>query len=103
METKTPAQVATGIDSGQLERAGKAADMRKWSLKTIRKAGATAVGNHKEFSRFAEYFLANTPEAIADRHYVKPSDDEFRRTLAWLGEHFELDTLEHAGVEPVKV
>lgn len=69
---------------------------RAWTLKNFRSTSATAIGNHPEFCRFAQYFLDHAPKTIADKHYVKPSQADFDRCVLWLGSHLGLDRL---GVE----
>ena len=84
--------------AGELETGddGKPA-MRRWSLKTIRKAGATAIGNHPTDARFAPYYLGRAPDTVAATHYVRPSEEQFRDCLKWLGESFRVDTADKIG------
>ena len=90
-----PNEIKAAIEAGEVELDDtKQPVMRHWPLKTIRKAGATLIGNHKEHSRFAEYYLADTPNSVTDRHYVRPSEEQFRECLQWLGQEMAIDTLD---------
>lgn len=64
-------------------RAKKAAGV-EGTPKMFRKTGATLLGNHPEYGRFAEHYLAHAGKSVADRHYVKPSDPQFFAALDWL-------------------
>ena len=64
----------------------------RWHLKSIRKAGATAIGNSTLYSRFAQHYLGDSPRTITDSHYVRPSEEQFKACLEWLGTEFKLDT-----------
>ena len=63
---------------------------RRWALKSIRKAGATALGGHPDYARYAAHYLGHAPETVADAHYVKPSPEQFKKACEWLGEHFKV-------------
>jgi integrase len=54
----------------------------------IRKTSASLLGRHPQFKFFAQYFLAQAPETIADAGYVKPSDAEFKSACEWLGTQY---------------
>jgi len=58
----------------------------KKPLKLLRKTAASKLGEHSEYSRFAQYFLGHSPRTVADKHYVKPSGEQFDRAIVWLGE-----------------
>jgi hypothetical protein len=58
------------------------------SLKCIRATSATRLGEHQEFSRYIQHFLAQAPRSVADKHYVKPSQEQFDRCVSWLGEQY---------------
>ena len=62
-----------------------------WTPKRIRKTSATEIGNSKEYARYAQYFLGQSPESVADTHYVRPSEQQFKECLQWLGKHLQLD------------
>ncbi|HUO10630.1 MAG TPA: hypothetical protein VM008_20175 [Phycisphaerae bacterium] len=66
----------------------------RWPLKSIRKAAATLIGGHPQYGRYAQYFLGQSPENVADAHYVKPNEEQFRECLEWLGKEMGLDTVE---------
>ncbi len=53
-------------------------------MKHLRKTSASLLGRHPQFKFYANYFLADSPRNVADRHYVTPSDDEFFQALCWL-------------------
>lgn len=93
----TAQQVEDQVLAGVLEIVEGKPQLRKWAAKTIRKASSTAIGNHREFGRFAQYFLGQSPKTVADTHYIRPSEGEFRATLQWLGEHLELDAMAKIG------
>jgi integrase len=57
-------------------------------LKLIRKTAASTLDGHKDYGRFAPYFLGHAPRSVAARHYVRPSTKQFDAAVAWLGNHF---------------
>lgn len=61
----------------------KAAAVKK-TLKIFRKTAASKLAEHKDYKYYAAYFLAHSPRSVAERHYVKPSEDEFRAAVNWL-------------------
>jgi hypothetical protein len=63
--------------------------MRKMRLgmKHLRKTAASILGQHPQLKFFANYFLADSPRSVADRHYVVPSEAEFFLALDWLRGH----------------
>lgn len=60
------------------------------TLKCIRATSATKIGEHPEFGRYAQYFLGQSARSVAEKFYVKPSQDQFDRCLHWLGEQYGL-------------
>lgn len=54
------------------------------SPKQLRATAATVLGTHPQFKFYAQHFLAHIGETIADKHYVRPSEEEFFAALAWL-------------------
>ena len=54
------------------------------TIRSLRATGATFLGTHPEYSRYAQYFLGHAADNMADKHYVKPSEDEFFKALLWL-------------------
>lgn len=64
--------------------------MKRRPLKLIRKTAASLLEGHKEFGRYAQYFLGHSPRTVAERHYVVPSQDRFDEAVTWLGEQFAL-------------
>jgi hypothetical protein len=47
--------------------------------------GATLLGKHKDYGRFAPFFLGHSPRTVADRHYVAPSQELFDEAVLWMG------------------
>lgn len=60
------------------------------AFKLFRKTSATMLGKHKDFKNYAPYFLGHAPRSVADRHYIVPSSEEFRKALTWLGQQYGL-------------
>ena len=56
----------------------------KKPLKLFRKTSASHLASHKDYKYYVDYFLANSPKGIAQRHYINPTDDEFFAALDWL-------------------
>ncbi|QDV87173.1 hypothetical protein [Planctomycetes bacterium TBK1r] len=54
-------------------------------MKLLRATGATKLGSHPDYARYAQYFLAQSGRTVADRHYVVPSQDQFDKAVLWLG------------------
>lgn len=73
----------------QLQRAMKIPKAKCKPLKSLRKTAASMLETHPEFGRYAQYFLGHAPRSITDRHYVKPSSEQFNRAITWLGEEFD--------------
>jgi integrase len=69
-------------------RDAKVADGDVKSLKCIRATSATRLGEHQEFSRYVQHFLAQSARSVADRHYVKPSQEQFDQCVLWLGKQY---------------
>jgi hypothetical protein len=59
-------------------------------IESIRKTSSTLLGNHESYRWFAQYFLAESPRTVADRHYVVPSDEQFSEALDWLRQQYGL-------------
>jgi hypothetical protein len=53
-------------------------------LKVFRKTSSSALEEHDVYGRYAQYFLAQSPGTVAERHYVKPSEGQFFAALDWL-------------------
>jgi integrase len=70
------------------EHSAKAAGVSGKPPKLFRKTAATKLASHSQFKFYSSYFLAHSPKSVADRHYVKPSQDEFFAALDWLREQF---------------
>lgn len=76
------------VRSAYLRAAGKVGIDKP--LKLLRKTSATKLASHPHYSRFASHFLGHSPATIAERHYVRPSQDEFDRALLWLAAQFSI-------------
>tara|TARA_R110002167_G_scaffold207033_1_gene411196 strand:+ start:205 stop:1659 length:1455 start_codon:yes stop_codon:yes gene_type:complete len=59
-------------------------------LKTFRSTGASKLEEHKEYGRYAQYYLGQSPRSIAEKHYVIPSKNQFDRAVKWLGQQYGL-------------
>ena len=59
-------------------------------LKLLRKTAASMLENHPTFGRDAQYFLGHAATSVAERHYIRPSQEQFDAAVAWLGEQFGL-------------
>ena len=57
-------------------------------MKLVRKTGASTLEQHDIFARYAQYYLGQAAVTVADRRYVRPSDEQFDKALKWLGEQF---------------
>lgn len=64
----------------QMKKAGVEAPMSK----LIRKTSSSLLETHEVYGRYTGYFLGHAPETMADRHYVKPSREQFDRAVEWL-------------------
>ncbi|MDY0171016.1 MAG: hypothetical protein RBS80_31035 [Thermoguttaceae bacterium] len=42
-------------------------------LKLIRETSSNKLAEHRDYARFAQYFLGQAPATVADKHYVQPS------------------------------
>jgi integrase len=56
----------------------------KKPFKTLRKTSATLLGEHTQYKFYGQYFLAQAPGSVAEKHYQKPSDEEFFQACLWL-------------------
>jgi integrase len=57
-------------------------------LKLFRKTSSSLLEKHKDFGKYAQYFLGHSPRTIADKHYVVPDEKQFFSALKWLGEQY---------------
>lgn len=57
-------------------------------LKLLRKTAASKLAEHSEFGKFAQHFLGHSPQTIADKHYIRPSQEQFDNALIWLEKCF---------------
>jgi hypothetical protein len=60
------------------------------TLKAIRKTSASKIGEHAEYGKFSQYFLGQAAKTVADKHYVRPTEEQFERCLNWLGQQYGL-------------
>lgn len=54
----------------------------------LRATAATNLARHPMFKFYCEHYLGHSPRTIANAHYVKPSIEEFRDAIFWLGGRF---------------
>lgn len=54
------------------------------SPKQFRATPATVLATHPQYKFYCQHFLAHSGQTIADKHYVRPSEDEFFEAIAWL-------------------
>jgi hypothetical protein len=52
--------------------------------KALRATAASKLAEHPTYKFYADYFLAHSAREVGERHYVKPSQKEFFKALAWL-------------------
>ena len=60
------------------------------SFKTLRATGASTLEEHEIYGRYAQYYLADAPRSITEKHYAQPSDKQFFAATKWLGEQFDI-------------
>ncbi|WP_419580560.1 tyrosine-type recombinase/integrase [Stieleria magnilauensis] len=53
-------------------------------FKRFRSTAASKLGEHGEYRAYAQHFLGHAPSNVADSHYVRPSQQQFERAMAWL-------------------
>jgi len=58
------------------------------TLKRLRKLSSTKLGEHKEFGRYAQFFLAETAKTVAEKFYVVPAQHRFDAAVKWLGKQY---------------
>lgn len=63
----------------------------KRPIKLLRKTAASMLGKHKEHSHYAQHYLGHSPRTVAEKHYVRPSDEQFAKALAWLREELKIE------------
>ena len=59
--------------------------------KCLRKTSASKLATHKEYKFYAQYFLGQKPDSIADNRYVVPSQEEFDLAVEWLGRQWGIN------------
>ncbi|MBT5706679.1 MAG: hypothetical protein HOI66_10190 [Verrucomicrobia bacterium] len=62
-------------------------------FKTLRATGSTILESNKEFSRFAQHYLADAPRSIIEKHYIAhigDRQDQFDEAIVWMGKQFDL-------------
>jgi integrase len=60
----------------------------KTPLKLCRKTSASLLDDHDTYGRYTGHFLGHSPRSITDKHYVRPSPDQFDKAVAWLGQQY---------------
>ncbi len=87
-------------DDGEYHRSDKVASNFKYWMKrakikkppkALRATAATMLGEHPQFKYYAPYFLGHSPRTVAEKSYIKPSESEFFKALAWLEKALRLD------------
>lgn len=53
-------------------------------IKKLRATSASMLEQHPEYGRYTTYFLGHSPSGTAARHYVLPSEEQFKKALEWL-------------------
>jgi len=66
----------------------KRTDPRRKTLKHIRKTAASLLGTRKDYKPYAQYFLGQAPDNVADSSYVVPDQATFDECVMWLREKF---------------
>jgi integrase len=66
----------------------EAKKLPKFAIKQLRKTSASELGKHPTYGQYVQHFLCHSPKGVADRHYVKPDDEQFFAALDWLRERF---------------
>jgi len=59
-------------------------------LKSIRKTSANLLESHRDYARFASYFLGHADAGMKDRHYTDRPEALFFEALDWLRRQYEL-------------
>lgn len=62
--------------------------VRQRKPKLFRKTSASLLETHDIYGRYAQYFLGHSPQTVAQKHYIKPSQEQFDKAISWLGEQF---------------
>jgi integrase len=57
-------------------------------MKHLRKTSATMLASHEQYKYYVGHFLADSPKGMDQKHYVKPSQEEFDKAIVWLGEQY---------------
>lgn len=57
-------------------------------LKTFRKTSSSLLDGNPEFSRYAQFFLGHSGRTTAEKHYVKPDQEQFDRAIEWLRQQY---------------
>jgi len=71
------------------KRLQKALDWKKLKpYMLLRKTSASLLETHAEYGRYAQYFLGQAPKTVADKRYVKPSEEQFKAACKWLGQQY---------------
>jgi integrase len=78
---------------GEYHRSDKVASNFKYLLKrakfhkppkALRATAASKLAESPQFKYYVTYFLGHSPRSVAEKHYVRPTDAEFFKALAWL-------------------
>lgn len=63
------------------------------TFKRFRSTAASMLEEHEIYGRYVDHFLGHAPSSIAAKHYVRPSQDQFDKAVAWLRTSFGIDQL----------
>jgi integrase len=80
------------------ERVCRKLDIKPKPLMLLRKTAASKLEEHDTYGRFAQLFLGQAPQALAERRYARPSPEQFDKAVQWLGEQFGYATTKGASV-----
>jgi integrase len=92
--------ICDSIDDNKYRRSDCVASSFKWLAKktglticpkNLRSTASSKLAEHSQYKFYAKYFLAHSPQSVADKHYVVPSTKEFFEALIWLERAFDLE------------
>ena len=61
------------------------------TLKHLRKTASTKLEEHPTFGRYVVHFLGQSPDTVAGKHYVTPSQKQFNEAVNWLRLQFQFE------------
>jgi integrase len=72
----------------KLNRKRKAGDRINKTLKHFRKTASSKLEEHPTYGRYVVHFLGQSPESVAGKFYVSPSQKQFDEAVKWLRGQF---------------